>query len=66
MRLQQRKVASRPEPLLLAKQITEQGFSQTAKKYGVSDNAIKKWCVAYGIGKLKHEVAIWYSQHKEK
>lgn len=52
----------RPSPIVLAKEIIDWGFSATARKYGVTDNAIKKWCIAYGMGKLKHEVAIWYSK----
>lgn len=52
----------RPTPMALAKEILDWGFSATARKYGVTDNAIKKWCVAYGMGKLKHEIAIWYSK----
>ena len=52
----------RPSPMVLAKEILDWGFSATARKYGVTDNAIKKWCVAYGMGKLKHEVAVWYSK----
>lgn len=33
----------------LIKEITSNGFLATGKKYGVSDNAIRKWCKRYGI-----------------
>ena len=56
--ISQRK-SERPEPILLAKEIVELGFEGTGKKYGVSGNAIKKWCVSYGIPKLKNEVKEW-------
>lgn len=46
----------RPEPKQLAQEIIESSFSAVGKKYGVSDNAIRKWCVAYGIPKTKKEL----------
>lgn len=55
----QRKV-ERPEAIQLAKMIIEYGFSQTGKIFGVSDNAVKKWCKAYGIPHLKRELRLWY------
>ena len=59
-----RRVSERPEPLDLAKMVLKEGFSEVGRKYGVSYNAIKKWCVNYGMGKLKHEVAMWYEKNK--
>lgn len=59
-----RRVVERPEPLQLAKEIVETSFVAVGKKYGVSGNTIKKWCVGYKIGKLKHEVAMWYEKNK--
>lgn len=58
----QRKVLDRPEPLILAKMIVEKGFHNTGIYYGVSDNAIKKWCKAYNIPHMKKELKEWYYQ----
>lgn len=41
-RLKQRKVV-RPDIKILLKDIEEMGYSATGRKYGVSDNAIRKW-----------------------
>lgn len=54
----------RPTPLELAEKVVLKGFSAVGREYGVSYNAIKKWCVSYGMGKLKSEVAAWYIQNK--
>lgn len=54
----------RPEPLTLAKEIIDLGFEAVGRKYNVSGNSIKKWCKTYGMGKLKHEVAVWYENNK--
>ena len=59
-----RRIVERPEPLQLAKEVVEKGFVAVGKKYGVSNNSIKKWCASYGMGKLKHEVAMWYEKNK--
>jgi group I intron endonuclease len=52
----------RPEKLQLAQMIKDYGFKGTGKKFGVSDNAIKKWCKAYGIPHLKNELIYWYNE----
>ena len=31
-------------------------FTTLGKKYGVSDNAIRKWCISYGLPKSKKEI----------
>jgi len=31
-------------------------FTQIANKYGVSDNAIRKWCKAYNLPTKKSEI----------
>lgn len=56
----QRRVSERPNPLELAKMIKESGFSATGKKFGVSDNAIKKWCKSYEIPHTRNELVMWY------
>lgn len=54
--IKKRKI-ERPEPLQLAKEIVESSFVAVGKKYGVSDNAIKKWCKSYGIPHLKNDLS---------
>lgn len=54
----------RPTAIELAEEVVVNGFSATGRKYNVSDTAIKKWCISYGIGRLKSEVAAWYIQNK--
>jgi hypothetical protein len=44
--LSKRKV-ERPEYQVLIKEIDEIGYSATGRKYGVSDNAIRKWIKTY-------------------
>ena len=51
----------RPEPIILAKLIIDFGFKQTGKHFGVSDNAIKKWCKYYGIPYRLKELKDWYN-----
>lgn len=51
----------RPDKLSLAKEIVEYGFEATGRKYGVSGNAIKKWCKEYEMPHLKKELKEWYS-----
>ena len=35
--------------------INKKPFTQIGKMYGVSDNAVRKWCIIYGITcKSKH------------
>ena len=46
---------SRPSKEILEKDIQENSFVALGKKYGVSDNAIRKWCKAYGIKIIKRK-----------
>ena len=46
----------RSEPKQLAQEIIESSFCAVGRKYSVSDNAIRKWCVAYGMPKTKQEL----------
>ena len=56
----QRRVIERPNSLELAKMIKEIGFSATGKKFGVSDNTIKKWCKSYEVPHIRNELIMWY------
>ena len=51
----QRKV-DRPEQEELLKLIQTKSFCEIGRIYGVSDNAIRKWCKSYGIPSTKEEV----------
>lgn len=42
----------RPSKEILEKEINESSFCALGRKYGVSDNAIRKWCKAYKINFL--------------
>ncbi len=42
-----RKVNNRPEYQVLKKEIIDMGYSANGRKYGVSDNAIRKWIKVY-------------------
>ena len=53
--LSQRRV-ERPSKHKLAEEICETSFLQVGKKYGVSDNAIRKWCKAYDLPTKKKEL----------
>ena len=47
-RIARRKV-TRPDIETLKGDITKMNFVSIGKKYGVSDNAVRKWCKAYGL-----------------
>ena len=55
----QERTVERPLPEQLAKEILELGFSAVGRKYGVSDNAIRKWCKAYNMPVKKNEISLW-------
>lgn len=48
MGLDNRKV-SRPDKTTLQKEILEESFLALGRKYGVSDNAVRKWAKQYGL-----------------
>lgn len=52
---------NRPEPLELARIIREQGgFEQAGRYFGVSGNAIRKWCKTFNIPHTTKEIISWY------
>lgn len=57
--LMQRK-AERPHKDVLLQEIVQNGFEATGRKYGVSGNAIKKWCKAYDLPTKKNELKELY------
>lgn len=48
-RVKSRKVVARPSKEVLEKEIREFSFIFLAKKYGISDNGVRKWAKNYGI-----------------
>ena len=57
-----RRVIERPTPISLAEELCNSSFVTVGKKYGVSDNAIRKWCVSYGIPIKKPAIKEWLSK----
>lgn len=45
----ERQTVDRPSPEQLRAELIETNFSAVGRKYGVSDNAIRKWCKSYGM-----------------
>lgn len=44
-----RRTVERPTADILKEEIIKLGFAGVGRKYGVSDNAIRKWCKSYGM-----------------
>lgn len=44
-----RQIATRPTKEVLYQELCESNFSAVGRKYGVTDNAIRKWCASYGL-----------------
>lgn len=55
-----KKQFKKSEKLFYAKQILDLGFWGFGELYGVSDSAVKKWCIKYNIPHLKSELKKWY------
>lgn len=51
-----RRVVERPDKITLLKELQESNFTQVGKKYGVSDNAIRKWCAEVGLPTKASEI----------
>ena len=58
--IQQRHV-NRPDLKTLKKELEESNFKQVAKKYGVSDNAVRNWCKFYRMSQKASD----YKQKKD-
>lgn len=61
-----RKVIERPNRKELKILIREQSFTNIAKKYGVSDNAIRKWCDSYDLPRQKYIIKKFSNEEWEK
>lgn len=49
----------RPSKEDLAQEIVQSSFTKVGEKYGVTDNAIRKWCKNYGLPTHKKELKQW-------
>ena len=58
----QRRKVERPDPIVLAQEILNSNFCAVGRKYGVTDNAIRKWCKAYGLPTKKQELQEWLNK----
>ena len=56
----QRRKVERPSKEQLLEEIATSSFLAVGKKYGVTDNAIRKWCRAYGLPTKKKEIKELY------
>ena len=45
----------------LEKLILTTSFIKIGQKYGVSDNAVRKWCMRYGLPSTKRDLKKFYS-----
>lgn len=52
----QRRVVNRPDRNKLKELIRTETFTGIANIFGVSDNAIRKWCTAYNLPRTKKEI----------
>lgn len=57
---------SKPPKEELKKLIREKSFVELGKIFGVSDNAIKKWCISYNLPHLKSKIKSYSDLEWEK
>lgn len=50
------RIVERPNREILKEKIRNQTFLSIGKEYGVSDNAIRKWCKAYNLPAKKNDI----------
>lgn len=55
----------RPNKEILQKEVLEQPFTKLGEKYGVSDNAVRKWCKSYDIT-IPYSLGYWSKQRAKK
>lgn len=53
---QTRQIVERPSREILKEEIRTTSFLQLGKKYGVTDNAIRKWCINYQLPSKKKDI----------
>ena len=60
--LRQKKVNNPPSSIELAKMIHDSSISNVAKSFGVSFQAVVKWCKKYEMPHRYNEICEWYEQ----
>lgn len=60
------RVAERPSRSELKNLTRNKPFTQIAKQYGVSDNAIRKWCLSEGLPTKKSEISAYSDSEWEE
>ena len=58
------RVVERPDRDTLLKEIALTNFVAVGKKYGVTDNSIRKWCVGYDLPTHSQEIKELYNKEK--
>lgn len=53
---EKQRTVNRPPKEQLLQELKESNFTQVGKKYGVSDNAIRKWCKNYNLPTTAKEI----------
>jgi group I intron endonuclease len=61
----EQRVVERPSAEQLLQELKESNFVAVGRKYGVSDNAIRKWCKAYDIPSTAKELREYFNPPKE-
>lgn len=56
----------RPSKEILQKEILEYPIELIGRKYGVSGNAIRKWCKSYELSPSPHEIGYWQKKSAGK
>ena len=63
---QKNRKIKRPNKEILKKEIRTEPFTYLAKKYGVSDKAIVKWCKQYELPFRKKDINLLTEQQWQK
>ena len=58
----QTRKADRPNREELLKMVATSSFSAVGRQYNVTDNAVKKWCISYGLPSKKQEIVNLYNK----
>lgn len=61
-----RRNVERPTREILKQEIRTLSFSAIGRKYGVSDNAIRKWCLSYSLPSKKGEIKFFSDEEWKK
>jgi transposase-like protein len=57
--MEKRRTVDRPSKEVLLQELKESNFTQVGKKYGVSDNTIRKWCRNYDLPTHTSEIKVF-------